>query len=330
MKMIDIFPAWLKILQGRRPFLSLEITRECPLRCPGCYAYMPEHLGSTGPLRTLGDFSGHELVTRVLALVKCLRPLHISIVGGDPLVRWRELNMLLPELAALGIEVQLVTSAFRPIPLEWGALNNLHLVVSIDGLRAEHDKRRSPATYERILKHIAGHRITVHCTITRHMLRGADYFREFAQFWSERREVTKIWFSLFTPQQDEIREERLTAEDRLAVLGQLEHLRGSFPKIYLPNAVLDGYRHPPDNPESCIFAQATSCVSCDLTTRITPCQFGGQPVCSECGCVASAGLASIGKYKLLSVLPVSDLFRVSKRTGERLDSWRSAREASRV
>jgi MoaA/NifB/PqqE/SkfB family radical SAM enzyme len=329
MKMIQIFPAWGRILSGRRPFLSLEITRECPLRCPGCYAYMPEHLGASGPLRTLGDFCGQELVNRVLALVKRLRPLHISIVGGDPLVRWRELDILLPELAALGIEVQVVTSAFRPIPLNWNT-SNVHLVVSIDGLRAEHDKRRSPATYERILKHIAGHRITVHCTITRQLVREADYLEEFARFWSERTEVAKIWFSLFTPQQGEIAEERLNPEDRRVVLDQLEGLRGSFPKIYLPNPVLDGYRHPPDSPDSCIFAQATNCVSCDLATRISPCQFGGQPVCSECGCVASAGLASIGNYKLLSVLPVSDLFRISKRAGERFDAWRSAGEASSV
>jgi hypothetical protein len=40
-------------------------------------------------------------------------------------------------------------------------------VVSVDGLQPEHDKRRSPATYERILKHIVGHRTTIHCTITK-------------------------------------------------------------------------------------------------------------------------------------------------------------------
>jgi hypothetical protein len=52
-KRSDIIRGWAGILRGRRPFLSLEITRECPLRCPGCYAYEPEHLGSTGPLRQL-------------------------------------------------------------------------------------------------------------------------------------------------------------------------------------------------------------------------------------------------------------------------------------
>ena len=34
------------------------------------------------------------------------------------------------------------------------------------------------------------------------------------------------------------------------------------------------------------FAQATACVSADLRTPITPCQFGGQPDCSSCGCMA--------------------------------------------
>ena len=44
--------AWRKILKGEQPSLSIEITRECPLRCPGCYAYEPQHLGQLGPLKT--------------------------------------------------------------------------------------------------------------------------------------------------------------------------------------------------------------------------------------------------------------------------------------
>lgn len=51
MKLRDIGRAWGRILRGQKPLLSLEITRECRLRCPGCYAYEPGHLGSSGPLR---------------------------------------------------------------------------------------------------------------------------------------------------------------------------------------------------------------------------------------------------------------------------------------
>ena len=316
MKYSDIIPAWGSILRGRRPLLSLEITRECPLRCPGCYAYEPDHLGAAGPLRQLSDLQGENLITGVLELVNRLRPIHLSIVGGEPLVRYRELNVLLPKLDRMGIEVQLVTSAVRPIPLAWRDLSNLHLVVSIDGLRAEHDKRRSPATYDRILKNIAGHRIIVHCTITRQQVQRPNYFEEFSRFWSQCEEVRKIWFSLFTPQQGQETEERLTPKDRLQIVNELRCLRAFFPKIEMPGVVLEGYLHPPASPQECIFAQTTTCVSADLTTHIEPCQFGGQPVCSECGCIASAGLASIGKYKLAGLIQVSQIFSVSTRIGE--------------
>jgi MoaA/NifB/PqqE/SkfB family radical SAM enzyme len=316
MKHSDIIPAWASILRGRRPLLSLEITRECPLRCPGCYAYEPDHLGSAGPLRQLSDLQGEGLIAGVLELVDRLRPLHLSIVGGEPLVRYQELNVLLPKLNERGIEVQLVTSAVRPIPLAWRDLPNLHLVVSIDGLRPEHDKRRSPATYDRILKNIASHRIIVHCTITRQQVQRPNYFEDFSRFWSQREEVRKIWFSLFTPQQGQETEERLTPKDRIHIVNELRSLRASFPKIYMPSMVLEGYLHPPASPQECIFAQTTNCVSADLTTRIEPCQFGGQPVCSECGCIASAGLACVGKYKLAGLIRVSQIFSVSRRIGE--------------
>lgn len=317
MKLIEIFPAWSGILRGRRPFLSLEITRECPLHCPGCYAYEPSHLGAGPTLRQLADFSGQALVNGVLSLIRRLRPLHVSIVGGEPLVRYRELGILLPKLARLGVEVQLVTSAVRPIPAEWSSVLNLHLVVSIDGLAPEHDKRRSPATYSRILQNIAGQQITVHCTITRALLCRPHYLRDFASFWSDRREVRKIWFSLYTPQEGDCSAERLRPQDRLAALEELAELRHNFPKVYLPDIVLNGYHAPPNSPADCIFAQTTTCISADLATRIVPCQFGGHPVCSECGCIASAGLASIGKYKLGGLVPVSQIFSISKKIGER-------------
>jgi organic radical activating enzyme len=330
MKLREIVPAWCSILRGRRPFLSLEITRECPLRCPGCYAYEPNHLGATGPLRQLADYQGEALIAGVLSLIRRLRPLHLSIVGGEPLVRYRELGVLLPKLERLGVEVQLVTSAVRLIPAEWSALPNLHLVVSVDGLAPEHDKRRSPATYSRILQNIAGQQIIVHCTVTRQLLCRPSYLRDFASFWSDRQEARKIWFSLFTPQEGEQGAERLRPEDRLAALEELAQLRHVFPKIYLPDVVLNGYYHPPSSPQECIFAQTTNCISADLTTRISPCQFGGQPVCSECGCVASAGLASIGRYKLAGLVPVSSIFSVSQGIGEQFRHYLGREMASSI
>src|SRR5918996_4494628 len=193
--MDGLFSAWGLILQGYRPALSVEITRECPLRCPGCYAYGDEHLGGEVTLRQVSDFKGQELIDRFMALVDAHRPLHVSIVGGEPLVRFRELNEILPRLAKKGIYTQLVTSAVRPIPAEWIGLRRLQIVVSIDGLQPEHDERRKPATYDRILKHIVGHQITVHCTITRQQVRREGYLEEFLHRWQDNPHTRLIWIS---------------------------------------------------------------------------------------------------------------------------------------
>ena len=327
LKKRDILPAWGRILTGHKPLLSVEITKECPLRCPGCYAYGDNHLGGSATLRQLSDLREDKLVEAILALVRRHRPLHLSIVGGEPLVRYRELDALLPKLDRMGVEVQLVTSAVRPIPEKWAAIEALHLVVSIDGLQPEHDLRRAPATYDRILQHIAGHRITIHCTITSQQLRRPDYLHEFAAFWSGRSEVTQIWFSLFTPQQGEECEERLAPRDRQVAVERLAALASAFEKVKMPKAVLDGYLRPPDTPSGCIFAQTTTTISADLKTKITPCQFGGQPVCSECGCMASAGLASIGRHKLGGLLPEEALFNLSHRIGNQLAAARNGAPA---
>src|SRR5260370_33547 len=76
MKTKEVLQAWARILNGRAPSLSIEITKECPLRCPGCYAFDAAHLGGTTQLRDLSDFKGDELVNRVLALVDEHKPLH--------------------------------------------------------------------------------------------------------------------------------------------------------------------------------------------------------------------------------------------------------------
>jgi MoaA/NifB/PqqE/SkfB family radical SAM enzyme len=320
----DVIHAWGRILTGYRPNLSIEITKECPLRCPGCYAYGDDHLGGDVTLRGLADYKGEELVERFMALVDRHRPLHISIVGGEPLVRYRELGTILPRLADRGIHTQLVTSAVRPIPIEWAKLKRLQVVVSIDGLPPEHDERRKPATYDRILKHIAGHQITVHCTVTRQQARREGYLEEFLRLWESNPHTRLIWVSLYTPQRGELSAERLTVADRARVIADLRRLRGEISKLQMLDGMLNVYARPPASPEECIFAQTTSCFSSDLERRITPCQFGGNPDCSNCGCIASAGLEAIGRHRLRGGIPVGRIFYASLRVGKAVAGLRSA------
>jgi MoaA/NifB/PqqE/SkfB family radical SAM enzyme len=322
MKKSEILGAWAAILSGRAPSLSIEITKECPLRCPGCYAFDAAHLGNGVELRQLSDFRGEELVSRILALVDEKKPLHLSLVGGDPLVRYRELDVLLPQIARRGIYTQVVTSGFRVIPAAWMALERLNVVISIDGLQPEHDERRKPATYERILKNISGTQVTIHCTITSQIAARPGYLEEFLQFWSAREEIVRVWFSLFTPQRGSTDAEILSPTQRSAVIADLLELRLKYPILEMPNELVQEIATPPRNPGECIFARTTESISADLSTRITPCQFGGDPDCEQCGCIASMGLAAVGRHRLVGPLRVGHLFMASDRIGR---AWRDLR-----
>lgn len=323
MKKSEVIQGWARILAGRAPSLSIEITKECPLRCPGCYAFDAAHLGGATRLTELSDFKGEELVRRVLAVVDEHRPLHVSLVGGDPLVRYREVEQLLPQMERRGVHTQVVTSAFREIPSAWKRFKKLNVVVSVDGLQPEHDARRKPATYERILKNIHDARVTIHCTITSQIVARPGYLDEFLAFWTEKAEVAKVWFSLFTPQRGATDAEILTAEQRSLVIADLQDLRIKYPKLDMPRSLIGEMVSPPRSPADCIFARTTATISADLKTRITPCQFGGEPDCTQCGCIASMALAAVGHYRVVGPLTAGHLFRASDRIGK---SWRRLRQ----
>ena len=326
MKTSEVLRAWTSILAGRAPSLSIEITKECPLRCPGCYAFDAAHLGGETQLRQLSDFRGDDLVVRILALIDEHRPLHVSLVGGDPLVRYRELDLLLPQIEARGVHTQVVTSAFRVIPPAWEQLTRLNVVVSIDGLQPEHDERRKPATYERILKNIDGAKVTIHSTITSQIASRPGYLEEFLRFWCPRPQINKVWFSLFTPQRGANDPEILTAEQRSVVMADLLRLRVLYPKLDMREEVIREIASPPRSPDECIFARTTETISADLTTAITPCQFGGDPDCAQCGCIASMGLAAVGHHKVVGALTAGQIFMASAKVGA---GWKKLRGKGR-
>lgn len=324
-----ILRAWGAVLLGRTPALSIEVTKECPLRCPGCYAFTDGHLGRdesglTRNLRQLSDRKGEALVEGIEQLVDRLRPLHVSLVGGDPLVRYRELSAVVPRLLARGIFVQVVTSAFRPPPAEWAQWANFELVVSVDGLQADHDVRRRPATYDRIIANIRNHHVVVHCTITAAMAR-PGYLEEFVQYWSANANVKKIWCSIFTPQRGADLDEIPNALQRRAIVAELARLRSRYARLDMSRSLIEAFAAPPASPKECIFARMTRTVSADLRTQITPCQFGGDPDCSRCGCMASMGLAAIGNHRLPTGIRVGSILNVSLRMGEAVGRLRNGR-----
>jgi len=295
--------------------LSIEITRECPLRCPGCYAYGDTHLGGETTLRQLSDFRGQALVQGVLDLVRQHRPLQVSLVGGEPLVRIRELNEILPALSQLGVYTMVVTSAVVPIPLEWMQIPQVLVAVSVDGLPEHHDERRKPATYERILKNIAGRKVNIHWTITRPMLQRPTYLHEYISFWNARPEVNRVWTSVYTPQIGEKSPEMLTEEDRQALVQRLLPLRAEFRKFLFNEGIGNAFLKPPESPNQCLFSKMSVNYSADLKTRVEPCVFGGNPDCSQCGCAISSGLHWLKDVSALGSVTIGHVVRGSIAVG---------------
>ena len=285
-----LFNAWGRMLRGYSPLLSIEITRDCPLHCPGCYAYEPMHLGGAITLRQVHDHHGDPLVARVLALIRAHRPVQVSFVGGEPLVRHKELTRILPVISEWGVYSLVVTSAVIPFPREWNAIPRVRVAVSVDGLRPEHDARRTPATYDRILKNLEGHEADISWVITNQMMQRPGYLDEYLAFWTSRPEIGRIWLSLYTPQKGEQSAERLTAASRDRLFHELPALKIKYPGLILPHGAMAAFAHPPGSPHDCTFSRVSLNYSADLDTRVQPCFFGGDPDCSQCGCAVSAGL----------------------------------------
>jgi MoaA/NifB/PqqE/SkfB family radical SAM enzyme len=319
----EVLAAWGRILTGSAPMLSIEITRECPLTCPGCYAYGESHLGGGITLSELSDLRGDQLVEGVLRLVHKNKPLHVSLVGGEPMVRHRELSRILPALSQMGVFSLVVTSGVISVPVEWMSLPRVRVAISVDGLPEHHDIRRKPATYERILKNIEGCEVNIHWVITRPMLQRAGYLEEYVKFWNARRETNRIWVSVYTPQIGEQSPETLTPADRETLARELPPLGKQYPKLLFHDGLAKAFLHPPKNPDDCLFAKMSANYSADFETRVEPCVFGGAPDCSQCGCAASSGMHWIRGVKIAGPVKIGDFIGSSVKIGLMMNRLRS-------
>jgi organic radical activating enzyme len=274
-------------------------------------------------LRELNDKRGDDLVNGVLALVRKHRPLHVSLVGGEPLVRHRELSRILPALSEMGVFSMVVTSAVIPIPRQWMELPRVMVAVSVDGLPEDHDVRRAPATYERILKNIEGCRVNIHWTITRAALKREKYAEDYVAFWDNRPEVNRVWVSVYTPQIGESAAEILSPVDRLAIVEQLSPLRKRYPKFLFNEAIARGILAPPRSPSECFFAKLSVNYSADFRTQVEPCVFGGQPDCTQCGCAISSALHGMRTVKIAGPVTIGHMVRGSIAVGSLMNRLRS-------
>jgi hypothetical protein len=121
--------------------------------------------------------------------------------------------------------------------------------------------------------------------------------------------------------------EILTAEERARAIAEMMELRKQYSKLDMRAALIRQFASPPHSPRDCVFALTTQTLSADLQTKITPCQFGGNPDCASCGCIASMGLAAVASHKLGGILSVGTIFKASVKIGQRRAKARAKHRA---
>jgi hypothetical protein len=107
-------------------------------------------------------------------------------------------------------------------------------------------------------------------------------------------------------------------------------LRKRYPKLDMPEGMIRQFASPPSSPKECVFSLTTRILSADLKTEITPCQYGGNPDCASCGCIASMGMAAIAAHKLGGLVRVGAIFDASLKIGRARSKGIAPREPLRI
>ena len=143
--------------------------------------------------------------------------------------------------------------------------------------------RRTPATYDRILKHIAGHEITVHCTVTRQQVQRDGYLEEFVRFWSaQRRRRADLGEPLHAAGRRGLRRAPAAGRSRARRRRPDGAAAALSRSCGCPKGLIEVYAKPPRVARTSASSRARRrCISADLETQITPCQFGGNPDCAQ-------------------------------------------------
>jgi hypothetical protein len=120
----------------------------------------------------------------------------------------------------------------------------------------------------------------------------------------------------------------LEPRERRQAIADMSVLREIYPKLDMPAELIRQFATHPEAPSDCVFALTTETLSADLKTKITPCQFGGNPDCKACGCICSDGLVGHRGPQICRHPSVGAIFRTSINIGRRWSNWNAERECA--
>lgn len=273
----------------KNAFGSIDVTKECNLRCRHCYFFEQDYEGELSADAWIAKLEELKRTTsrREFPFFQC------TWVGGEPLIR----KDLIERGRKYFRHNTVVTNGTIPLP-SWP---DVHFYLSIDGDEPTHEHiRNKKGIYKRAMRNVAEHpelEVTVAYCITnqnKHCLEQA------VKDWAEAG-AARMTFDFYTP--IETIEEPLFVplEERDELLDRLLELKAIYGDFFvLPERVFrlmksDVCKQVTDH---CLFAERSFAFGPDGTPK-EKCMMGPKADCDRCGCVVPFYLASLVDRRLI-------------------------------
>jgi len=158
-------------LQRHLKTVTVELTSACNLACPYCYLFGSGRLGDQQSCPSSHRASAGGVLQRIVRIVEetCQPELTIQFIGGEPLLNFPTLKVLLVEIRRLAqlhskkVHLQIVTNGTLLTKTVWEVLDDygVEVLLSLDGPAAIQDflrpLRSGGRTCDLILNNVCGH-----------------------------------------------------------------------------------------------------------------------------------------------------------------------------
>jgi MoaA/NifB/PqqE/SkfB family radical SAM enzyme len=287
----------------RNAFGSIDVSKECNLRCRHCYFFEQ-------------DYEGELAVGEWIAKLEELRRttsrtefpfFQCTWVGGEPLIR----KDLIERGRKYFRHNTVVTNGTIPLP-DW---RDVHFYISIDGDEETHEYiRKKKGIYKRAMRNVAEHPeldVTIAYCITKD---NVHCIEQAVKDWAEAG-ASHMTFDFYTPIETIEEPLFLPLAERdfaLDMLLSLKRIYGEF--FVLPERVFrlmksDVCKQVTDH---CLFSTHSFAFGPDGTPK-EKCMMGPKADCDRCGCVVPFYLASLVNRRLITRDIASEWARAARR-----------------
>ena len=199
---------------GKPIRIMVEISGKCNLQCPLCYwRKRKDHK----------ELTDEQWVARIKSIIK-RNPniLGAAWLGGEPMLRFN----LIKKLSKYFLHNVIISNGTLPLK----KLKKTSYWISVDGTKEYFEKQRGPV-YEAIKRNIerAETRVTIKCVISGI---NKSCLEDFVKEWSVVKNVGKIMFSFYTPEQGNLDDKNwVNQKEREIIIKKLAKLSLRYPAL---------------------------------------------------------------------------------------------------